>query len=455
MTKIVLCVCPSWGPELPPLNLALLKAANEKIGYSTLCLDLNLDAYLVQSHKTLWNKHGLRNWTDPGNFESKVLAHYSEYLDRWSDELANHPAPYLGFCVLDSNVLFTNELVRRIKLRSKKVILAGGPEVYNKHTRVKLDQSFDYFLCGEGEEALGEWISWLDHGQNGPTPEGIHRVSSGLFLDVPFRSLRNLSTQPLPDWSDFALEKYEEKALPILGSRSCIFRCKFCTDYKSMGAFRALSSERLFESLKQAVDLGYKKVWFNDLLINGILRQLREAFEMLGKIGKSLEWIALATPNKQLKDEDLVFFKQQGLTTLNLGLESGSDHVMKLMKKGFNRIQASDGLKRIRAAGIDTQINVIVGYPGESEAHFQETLDFLDQHYPLISGFTSVNTCIMLPDSDIYEEREKLGAELPEDKDPTKWFLGKENTPEIRQDRLERLMDWIKVRGYPIYSSNR
>ena len=447
-------MCPAWGPELPPLNLALLKSAVRLQGIEARCLDLNLDAYLHGNHCDLWNKHALRIWTHPQSFREKILPKYDQFLNLWAEKLSRENTPYLGFSILDSNVLFTNELARRIKARSSKVLLAGGPEVFNKHTRVKLDPCFDYFLSGEGEQAIGEWVYWLDRGKRDQIPKGIYPLSEGAFRDVPYRSIEKLDAFPLPDYSDFPLGSYTEDALPILGSRSCIFRCKFCTDYQSMGNFRTLGTKRLLETINQALELGYQKVWFNDLLINGILKELRKAFQILESGGQHLEWIALATPNHQLKDEDLHFFRNCGLRTLNLGLESGSETVMKAMRKGFNRKSASEALKRIHHAGINTQINMIVGYPGEKEKDFQQTIEFLDEHHPYISGFTSVNSCIMLPGSDIYEEREKFGASLPPDKDPTRWSISDENTPEIRNERLGRLIRWIEDHGYGIYSSN-
>lgn len=454
MKKLILVMCPSWGPELPPLNLALLKSSMESRKIPTWCIDLNLDAYHFGNNKALWNKNALRIWTNPDSFHAQVLSKFDEYLDKWAQIICTSEAKYVGFSVLDSNVLFTNELARRIKSQIPKILFAGGPEIQNKHTRVKLDKSFDYFFSGEGEEAIADWIDWLEGDHTKSIPDGVYPLSDGLFRDVPFRSIANLNAHPLPDYSDFALELYTEKALPILGSRSCIFKCKFCTDYQSMGNFRSLDGDRLFETLVQAVDLGFHKVWFNDLLINGIIKELRYAFQALESKGKFLQWIALATPNKQLKSDDLRFFKTHGLKTLNLGLESGSEKVMKLMKKGFDRKSASEALKRIHSTGINTQLNMIVGFPGETEADFQQTLEFLDEHFSYISGFTSVNTCIMLPGSDIYEQREVFGASLPPDKDPTKWFIGNENTHEIREDRLARLRDWIQDHGYDIYSSN-
>ena len=75
--------------------------------------------------------------------------------------------------------------------------------------------------------------------------------------------------------------------------------------------------------------------------------------------------------NRQLQPEDLELLKQCGLQTLNLGIESGSDQVMRLMRKGFNREQAELGLERIFKAGINTQLNIIVGFPGETDELFE------------------------------------------------------------------------------------
>jgi len=455
VTQILLCICPSWGVELPPLNLALLKSALTQSGIKSKCLDLNLQTYLNFSSKDLWNKNSLRFWTIPSLFEAHVLPKAQDILEELSDFLASHEAPYLGFSVLDSNIAFTNHLITRVRSKCSKPILAGGPEVFSKHTRVKLGPEFDFFLNGEGEEALSQWVQWMNSGQKGPTPKGIHATRDGLFRDLPFIIMQDLSAYPFADFSDFPKQGYQEMALPVIGSRSCIFKCRFCTDYKTMGGFRALSSEKLYLSLKAIFNLGYRKVWFNDLLINGILKQLKWAFKKLETLDETLEWIALATPNHQLKAEDLEFFKSHGLKTLNLGLESGAEKIMRAMRKGFNREQASQALKRIHNAGINTQINLILGFPGESEQDFLETLKFMEENKAYISGFTSVNTCILLPDSEIYENREKYGIHLPQDKDPTQWAQGAENTPAIRENRLKRAMQWMQDNHYEIYSSNR
>jgi len=129
---------------------------------------------------------------------------------------------------------------------------------------------------------------------------------------------------------------------------------------------------------------------------------------------------------------------------------------MRMMKKGFNEEQAEEGLRRIVEAGINTQLNIIVGFPGETERHFVETLEFLERNKRWICGFTSVNSCVLLPGSAIANNPAKFGIHWEEGQDmQTEWCVGEENTPKIRLDRLNRVLQWIEANGYGLYSSNQ
>ena len=63
----------------------------------------------------------------------------------------------------------------------------------------------------------------------------------------------------------------------------------------------------------------------------------------------------------------------------HLSLQSGSDRVLARMKRKYNRTQALEAIERLRAAMPEVQFStdVIVGFPGESEEDFEQTLDFV------------------------------------------------------------------------------
>ena len=458
--KLLLVQCPAWGVELPPINLAILKAAVIESGFQCEAWDLNVQSYQqspMEAHQ-YWDKHSLTTWVNFDSFTSDILPNIGNFLLNKAKQISSSNVQVVGMTIVDTTVHASNLLAKYIKQLNPEIcIIAGGPAMSFKECRIRLSKDFDYYLVGEGEEALVEFLQKFKDKLTDSKlvlPEGFYSTSDELHRDLPLRQLASLQHQPKPDFTDFELHPYTESALPMISTRSCLFQCKFCADIHSMGRFRKLSSDQIFRDLLQVHKLGYRKVWMNDLLINGILKELIVAFEKFNLEGCRIQWIALATPNNQLKTGTLKALANLGLHTLNFGLETGSPKIMRAMGKGFNLKQAEAALKRTRDAGIQTQLNVIVGFPGETEEDFNMTLDFLERNRVYISGFTSVNSCIILPGSELSRKRDFYSIEFPENMDPSEWFIGKINTPEIRKKRLERLTEWIHSNNYDIYCCN-
>ncbi len=451
----ILCLCPSWGLEMPPIALGVLKTALKAQGRDLIIRDLNLETWLMLGDDQFWDKSSLHWWTNPKLYAEELFPRLDPILERFSDDLAYGPWEVIAFSIMSSTVFFTNQLVERIKLKMPgKIIVAGGPCLAFRQERARLRTDFDFFVIGEGEESFSELLDYLEC-RRPDLPQGVYNTRE-MSRDLPFRQMNSMSAYTVPDYSDLMLSRYQQKSMPVIFTRSCLFNCRFCADYASMGPFRKTTAERIFENLDAFYREGYRFFWFNDLLINGITSELREVCLRFESMGRRFEWIALATPNRQLKTEDLEIFRRNGLLTLNFGLESGSAKVMKLMKKGFNVEQAEEGLKRVHTAGINTQLNIIVGFPGETEEDFQMTLEFLERNRHHISGFTSVNACVLLPGSEIALHPEKFRIQWDEGMDmQTEWYIPGENSLEIRRDRLERVLEWIEKRGYGIYSNNK
>jgi hypothetical protein len=139
---------------------------------------------------------------------------------------------------------------------------------------------------------------------------------------------------------------------------------------------------------------------------------------------------------------------QAGCTDLTFGLESFSNDVLAVMRKGYKEDVAVETLKQTRAAGMTTGINLICGFPGETEENFQYTLDALKRNRENIDRVTSLSICAVLPGSPLWTEGEKFGINVPppghyhewESKDGT-------NTLPIRIDRHRRMKALVQELG--------
>lgn len=83
--------------------------------------------------------------------------------------------------------------------------------------------------------------------------------------------------------------------------------------------------------------------------------------------------------------------KQSGCYSLFVGLESGSDTTLKHMNKGFTAEDALSFFNNLHTAGLFFGVSIIVGYPGESDQDFQNTLDFIIQHKDIIPQIAQMN----------------------------------------------------------------
>ncbi len=110
---------------------------------------------------------------------------------------------------------------------------------------------------------------------------------------------------------------------------------------------------------------------------------------------------------------------------LHLPVQSGSDRVLALMKRGHTVLEYKQKLRRLREVrpGISVSTDLIVGFPGETEKDFQATLDLVrevgfDQSFSFIYSPRPGTPAAALPDSTTLEEKqarlERLQAQLNE-----------------------------------------
>jgi len=98
---------------------------------------------------------------------------------------------------------------------------------------------------------------------------------------------------------------------------------------------------------------------------------------LLIKKNVKIKWEAQARINQTLDSDLASLIKRSGAYNLFIGLESGSDKILKLMNKGFDTKAARSFFKTLRSAGIHFEVSLIFGYPGEEIKDFKETINFI------------------------------------------------------------------------------
>ena len=110
------------------------------------------------------------------------------------------------------------------------------------------------------------------------------------------------------------------------------------------------------------------------------------------------------------------------------------------MRKGYTEDVAVDTLRLTKDAGMVTGINMICGFPGETEEQFQHTLDCLEEYRGVIDRVTSLSVCAVVPGSPLWTEHERFNIALPKPGHYHEWeTLDGSNTLPMRIERHARM----------------
>jgi radical SAM superfamily enzyme YgiQ (UPF0313 family) len=187
-------------------------------------------------------------------------------------------------------------------------------------------------------------------------------------------------------------------------------QCKFCGIYKDREHFRVLELEEIF----QQIDIA-KKYYGNysgtvfltgsdmtclptDFLVR-ILDKISQTFPSSERITSysSARSAIAKTP------EEFTKLRKAGLRRLHMGLESGSDKILKLMKKGTLPKTIIQAARRIKEARIQLSLYVLLGLGGEefTQEHVKGTVEVLNETDPDFIRFRTLN---ILPNTPLFDD---------------------------------------------------
>ena len=291
------------------------------------------------------------------------------------------------------------------------VIVAGGPHP-SVEPALTLQQNpyIDAICIGAGEEVCLDIL-------NGKKTSGIQGLMHRDCVDK-FESRTaslDIDKYPFPNFSlansDFytaltmnTVTGWGYKGLAVLTSRSCPYSCKFCASDWSK-PFRYHSPEYVVEMARYLSTYDIDVIpFFDDTLasIEDRLYRICEGFvrARLFWPHSGLRWFAAIRAN-QIDPDMLKLMKEAGCFGVSIGIESGSDRMLKVLNKKTTVELNRRACAYVREAGLHLGASFMVGIPGETETEMNETLAFMQDigcHEKGVGSFRP------LPGSPFYDE---------------------------------------------------
>lgn len=171
-------------------------------------------------------------------------------------------------------------------------------------------------------------------------------------------------------------------------SRGCNKNCSYCIVPTTRGPEVSRSPDEIEREVKIAVHRGTKEIVLLGQTVNsyGLDLSPRWSFvKLLDRIASipGVERIRFTSPHPQEVRQDFIDFvisNPKVCHHIHMPLQSGSDRILRLMNRNYRRSKYLSIIDALRSKVPDMAIttDIIVGFPGETEQDFQETLEVMD-----------------------------------------------------------------------------
>lgn len=357
----------SYSSTLPPLGLLYIAAMLERAGFTPRVFDIY------------------------------------PYDDRDLPKLIEYQPEVIGMTVL------TDYWLRAVHI--SKVIHKELPETFlivgGVHVTALPEESLDQLgaslgVIGEGELTMLEICERLEAGKSWQDVIGIvYRPKPGeLVRNAPRPHIENLDEVPFPARHLLQFENYlvppgiirghwSERSTTVMTSRGCPFSCIWCGSQCTFGRkVRNRSVDNVIDEIELLIkEFGIDTVWFVDDTFTLNKKRVLEFCRKMAERKVRITWGCQA----HVKTADAEMFsamKQVGLVQLDFGVESGSDSVLKALKKDSTAAEIDRAFEIADQCGLRTTATFMFGSPGETMADVEQTMQLAKKIRPdFVSSF--------------------------------------------------------------------
>lgn len=297
----------------------------------------------------------------------------------------------IGMQCYTFDLKFIRDALKMIKDVNKDIFtVIGGPHPSAEpiETMEYFGEFLDFAFAGEAEKSFKSLIDYLnsDRACMPEIPGMVRRENGSIRINNPIFE-QDLDSLGMVAWDLIRPDTYPESQhgafykkypiAPIMLTRGCPYDCTFCAAKVISGKkLRKRSVENVISEVKLLYNVyGIREFHIVDDNFTMDKEYAKNFLSELEKLNLDISW---AVPNgirmENLDIEFLLQMKKTGLYLVSLGIESGSDRVLKLIKKNLNIDRIRKTVRMISNAGLEIAGFFILGLPGETRNEIEETI---------------------------------------------------------------------------------
>jgi len=320
----------------------------------------------------------------------------------------------VGFSLASSATYgFMRETRERSSIRNDALVMVGGVHC-NFYPRESLaDFRAHVATDGESEESVLEILDRAEGKRFDDVAGVLWCDGAQVRRERPRPLLKDLDQLPLPARHLLPVEDFvicdrlagtDLRMAHVMFSRGCPFPCSFCAAGQTRIQYRSGASARteLTHLIDQYRIEGFAIVDDNFIVNKRKVGDICEQIEDLG-----LRWSALSRVDT-VDAPLLQKMARSGCIEVKYGMESGSEPLLKAMRKNTKREQIRRAIHATVDAGIAAKVFIIHGFPGEDMETTEETINLLQELGSAISR-VSLFRFVPLPGTEVYDQADVYG----------------------------------------------
>jgi radical SAM superfamily enzyme YgiQ (UPF0313 family) len=477
---LLLVDCPARNLGLMPNGVGYVHNALKHAGVRFQTLDLDIIIYhrfhvrrLFDEGGTITLPNGRVLPTDPWQAEHydfwtepDTLAFMRHEIDEVIARIIDAQPRVLALSIQACNEAFSAQVVDGVRSALPGLlVVVGGFSCYNADIGLRAFPQADYMCIGEADLTVGDLAARLAAGDRPRNLPGVISRDDDPavpFIPAPMPHDLDLLEHPRYEW--YPLDTYRNyngyQLTPVIASRGCRWsRCTFCAE---RFYWRIRSAPAFVDELEWLTDQGCHLYMFNESDLNGMPEKVLDICDEIIRRGLHVK---LTGQLRIHKKSDRAFFdklRQAGFVALRFGVDAFSEHTLRLQKKGYTKATVTQNLRDCWEAGIYTEVNWVIGVPGETDEDVTEGIAFVLENTQYIGRLANINPLILVnggvywlePDKHhivFREPREELYATFARAIPAHLWYSTDPYIDElIRKERFERIIVALHDGGFDI-----
>jgi radical SAM superfamily enzyme YgiQ (UPF0313 family) len=315
------------------------------------------------------------------------------------------------------------------------------------------DENVDIVAIGEGENTIVEISNYYI--RNEGTLEKIdgiaYKNNNRVVINKERNYIKDINEIPYPYRGDFDLSKYKVP-LTIVSTRGCTGKCSFCVSRElNKNRYRERSISNIIDEIKTLdLDKYSRIIAFQDSTLTANSKRIINLCDALKNQIGNISWSCESRVDT-LTIDILQRMKESGCILIEFGIESGSEKVLKEIRKDITKKEILSTMDMVKRVGINSVCTIMIGHPTDTKETMKESIEFaklLKKEYGCSIHFNIVTP---YPGTPFLKNKEEYGIEIKsksyDDYVPNNAIMSTKelSAEEIRETYINAILDLSRI----------